>query len=88
MKQCGPQGDVLSAVLFNLYMTSLPEPSADVNVASYAEDITVVASGSEVAPIVRQVNGYLEDLGRWFEDRHLLLSAASSAATLFTTWNA
>ncbi|KAF2358864.1 Reverse transcriptase domain [Trinorchestia longiramus] len=36
-----PQGSVLSPTLFNLYMHDIPQPSENMHIASYADDITI-----------------------------------------------
>ena len=43
-----PQGEVLSYLLFNLYMRSLPTPPVNISLITYADDITVTTSGPHV----------------------------------------
>ena len=38
------QGGVISAMLFNIYMSKLPLPPKDINITSYADDITLTTS--------------------------------------------
>ena len=39
-----PQGGVLSPILFNIYTSDLPPPSAPVQVMAYADDITITST--------------------------------------------
>ena len=82
-----PQGGVLSPILFNLYLSSIPKPTNGVHLISYADDCTVFASGPEIAPICAKINAYLESLHEWLTHRKLELSASKSTVTLFTTFS-
>ena len=82
-----PQGGVLSPILFNIYMSKLPDPPANIGVVSYADDISILTTGPMIGPLAQHMNGYLDILARWLRDRHLTLSTAKSSVTLFTTWN-
>ena len=44
-KQGVPQGDVLSPLLFNYYVSKLPSPAPSVTIISYADDCTVTSTG-------------------------------------------
>ena len=79
-----PQGGVLSPCLFNIYMATAPLPPEDIKLVSYADDCTVLASGSTIADLDFKINQYLETLLKWLEDK-LELSPGKSLATLFTT---
>ena len=80
-----PQGGVLSPLLFNLYMSKIPLPPADIKLSSYADDCSVLSSGPKIAPLCVKLNSYLEKLNKFFNERNLQLSAPKSTATLFTT---
>ena len=43
-----PQGGVLSPILFNIYTTDLPPPSAPVQVMAYADDIIITFTHTQV----------------------------------------
>ena len=80
-----PQGGVFSPCLFNIYMATAPLPPGDIKLVSYADDCTVLASGSIIADLEFKINQYLGTLLKWFEDNKLELSPGKSSATLFLT---
>lgn len=85
MKQGVPQGGVLSPLLFNLYMSKMPQPTGSVKLVTYADDSNVLNSGQHIEPICKEINTYLNILDDWFKSRNLFISPAKSTATLFTT---
>ena len=85
MKQGVPQGGVLSPILFNLYMSKMPQPPANIKLVSYADDSNVLSSGIDIKDICKEINPYLATLDTWFKSRNLFISPAKSSATLFTT---
>ena len=82
-----PQGGVLSPVLFNLYMSSMPQPPSNIHLVSYADDSNVLSRGPHVEPVVRDLNKYLAVLDEWFKTRNLHISPSKSSATIFTTFS-
>ena len=85
VKQGVPQGGVLSPVLFNLYMSSMPTPPGNIKLVSYADDSNILNSGPVIDTVVKEINQYLDTLDTWFKSRNLFISPAKSSATLFTT---
>lgn len=86
VRQGVPQGGVLSPALFNLYLSSMPDPPDGIVLISYADDCQALASGSIISDICATLNPYLDVLAGWFRERKLEISAEKSTATLFTTW--
>ena len=85
-----PQGRVLSLALFNTYMSSMPTPPQNIEVVSYADDITIMASGVKPAtlcgPLSGPLSAYQDQLYHWMQECNLRLSAEKSTITLFTKW--
>ena len=87
MRQGVPQGGVLSPLLFNLYMSKMPQPPGDIQLVTYADDTTVQKSGPKHEPICQDINLYLNILDNWFKERNLFISPSKSSATIFTTFS-
>ena len=87
VRQGVPQGGVLSPLLFNLYMSSLPTPPGNIRIVSYADDCQVLNSGRYIDETCHEINPYLDQLTNWFKERSLEISAEKSMATVFTTFS-
>ena len=85
VKQGVPQGGVLSPLLFNLYMSTMPQPPGNIRLITYADDSNILGSGPKIRPVVKKINSYLKTLNVWFKGRNLAISPPKSSATLFTT---
>ena len=72
-------------MLFNIYMCKLPSPPKDINITSYADDITLSTSHTQVEKLRDMTTLYLNILHDSLESRKLKLSAEKSSATVFTT---
>ena len=83
-----PQGSIISPALFNAYIRDLPTPPEGVYIISYADDITLFSSGSDIPEITSRLNNYLDALSHFLENRQLIISAQKSSVTLFTPHNA
>ena len=87
VRQGVPQGGVLSPLLFNLYMSSLPTPPGNIKLVSYADDCQVLDSGPIIEDICHEINPYLNQLADWFKERSLEISAEKSTATVFVNFS-
>jgi len=79
-----PQGSVISPALFNAYVSDLPQPPTDINLISYADDITIYSSNSSVPAIEQSLNTYLQSVSTFLGGRKLMISAQKTTCTLFT----
>ena len=79
-----PQGAVLSPSLFNAYIGALPNPPDNISVVSYADDVTILATGPAVQPLCDNLNAYLPEVENFFKERSLIVSTV----TLFTPHSA
>ena len=79
-----PQGGVLSPILFNIYMSDLPNPPENVYLYSYADDITTLSLHHDIQTAQNQLQPYLEKIHKWTIDNDLKLNADKSTSTLFT----
>ncbi len=80
-----PQGSKLSPSLFSFYMADMPMPTEPVKRVSYADDITVWASGVQIPDLEKEINSYLAEMSSFLKDNSLLISAPKSTVTLFTS---
>ena len=87
VRQGVPQGGVLSPLLFNLYMSSMPLPPGKILLVSYADDCQVLNSDKKIRKACEEMNPYLNQLADWFQSRRLEISAEKSTATVFTTFS-
>ncbi|WP_333765075.1 reverse transcriptase domain-containing protein, partial [Streptomyces sp. IBSBF 2390] len=76
----------LSPLLFNIYMSKLPTPPEGIDIISYADDCTVMMSGTNLEHMCSSISAYLTTLKSWFNKRCLQYSTPKSIATLFTSW--
>ena len=83
-----PQGSIISPALFNAYIRDIPDPPANIHIISYADDITIFSSGTNIPQITEQLNIYLTTLSQFLKDRQLIISPQKSSVTLFTPDNA
>ncbi len=74
IKQGVPEGGVLFPLLFNFYISKLPQPPEGISVTSYADDCTILTSGNGIDGMCSKVNGHLSDVSRFFSARSLTLS--------------
>src|SRR5579872_1151287 len=82
-----PQGGVLSPTLFNLYMSDIPQPPVGVQLESYADDLTQMASHAEIQVAESALQPYLNDIFYWTVINDLQLNPTKSSCTLFSPHN-
>ncbi len=84
VKQGVLQGGVLSPVLFNLYIASMPAPPDNIKLVTFADDWKIINSCIHIGLIVKEIKSYLSILDEWFKGQNLFISPSKFSATLFT----
>ena len=79
-----PQGAVTSPILFNYYLRNLPNPPSNVQIIQYADDISIYATGKDIAELTRAINNYVPFVIDFLNNRELKVSPEKSTVTLFT----
>jgi ribonuclease HI len=81
-----PQGSVLAPLLFAIYIDPLRRCVPDgVNVAMYADDVTVWASSRRKAEAANKVQHAVDCVAAWSASRKMLLSRDKSVSAFFST---
>ncbi len=62
----------------------MPLPEPPVKIVSYADDITIYATGYNIRNLVTSINKYLSLLSTYFSNNKLNVSTDKSNVTLFT----
>ena len=62
IKQCVPQGCVLSPIFFNKYIGKMPITENDVKLTIYADNITLTTSNKPVIELKVQIDPYFNQL--------------------------
>ena len=77
------QGELVSSVLFSLYVNDMPVPSRHVELNLYADDTAIIASSRKPALLVRYLELYFIDLERWLRGWRIAINVSKSNAILF-----
>jgi len=78
-----PQGAVLSPLLFNIMMQDMPLDD-NVEIYTFADDITLACSGSDPAVVASNMQSYLDSLGWWFEEWKFTVNSTKTKMQYFT----
>lgn len=79
-----PQGSCISALLFSLFINSLPS-TLKCEYHMYADDLQIYLSGpiEEVDMLVRMINNDLDSIERWAADNNLFPNPKKTQAIIF-----
>ncbi|XP_044753620.1 uncharacterized protein LOC123313022 [Coccinella septempunctata] len=75
------QGSSLSPLLFDIYTASVAEE--DTLIVQFADDFCVISAGWDLQRICERVNGTLDNVSSWMNDRGLQLSPSKSKVLAF-----
>lgn len=78
-----PQGAVLSPVLFNIFLSSIPTHQ-DIQLYVYADDIAFFASNNDLHSLYQTLQNYLNTLESWLQNIHMTLNVKKSALIAFS----
>ena len=81
-----PQGSVLSPTLFNLYLHDIPTPPPNIQIASYADDVTITSIHHKAQDCTVQAQSYLDQLSHWLSTNRLKVAPSKSTCTLLTNY--
>ena len=79
-----PQSGVLSPTLFNIYTSDIPLPPKDVQITTYADDITITTSHTKHRKIKQIIQPYLCKIYKWAITNKLHINTDKTTTTLFT----
>ena len=79
-----PQGSILGAWLFLLYVNSLPQISNQFSTISYADDTTISTSGQNLENLTLKTNSELDKLSQWTISNKLTLNAEKTEFLIFS----
>lgn len=77
-----PQGSILSAVLFILYINSLSENFLPSEIVNYADDVNFIVTGGSSEMQVK-ASSLCERIQQWFRENRLVLNSSKSVAVSF-----
>jgi hypothetical protein len=73
------QGEIISPVLFSLYVNDMPSPSRHVKLALYADDTFIIATSRQPALLVKYLETYLGKLEWWLSQWRIAISSKAAA---------
>ena len=86
MKGGIPQGSALGPLLFLIYMNTLPSKIGDALLLQYADDTTLVCSGTDPATTAGVMNRQLASIYDWLVEHRMWLNVHKSRVMWFQVW--
>ena len=83
MKGGVPQGSALGPLLFLIYMNALPLQITNGLLAQYADDTTLICSGSSVSDTAAVMTSQLQLVNKWIVDSKMKLNIQKSSVMWF-----
>ena len=75
---------MLSPTLFYIYTSDTPTPLAPVKLTTYADDITIKSTHSDINIAKGNIQSYLHEIHTWTRTNNLILNPDNTTCTLFT----
>ena len=79
-----PQGSVLGPLLFNIYINDMHKLSEQFSYIQFADDTTLLMSGSDIGILINSVNSQLSLFTRWAQINRLSLNISKTKFMIFT----
>ena len=79
-----PQGGVLFPILFNIYTSDIPLPPKDVQITTYTNNITIIASHTKHRKTQQLIQPFLHKIYEWATTNNLYIKTDKITTTLFT----
>ena len=80
-----PQDGVLSPTLFNIYTSDIPLPPKNVQITTYADDITITASSTKQRKAQQLIQQYLHKIfHKWATTNNLRMNTNKATIALYT----
>ena len=77
-----PQGAIISPILFNIMVSDLPKQQ-DIEIISYADDITLVTTSTNINTAKKNMQAYLNTLVNYFNSWGMQLNPGKSKMQVF-----
>lgn len=78
-----PQGSLLGPILYNIFVSDMPEPPTGGLQLLYADDVILAMSGPRASTLTSRINTHLEELHRYFSMWGLKLNVGKCTAVVF-----
>ncbi|KAI5731462.1 hypothetical protein M8J77_010354 [Diaphorina citri] len=82
-----PQGSVLGPLLFLLYMNDITSADPSAHVTLFADDTTILVSGSDLNNALLKSAEVISNIQKWFKSNKLSLNESKTSYLYFTTSN-
>jgi hypothetical protein len=76
------QGEIVSAVLFGLYVNDIPTPPRHVELSQYADDTALISTSRDPSLLVGYLDVYLGRLELWIRSWRIAINVSKSTAVL------
>lgn len=85
---CGvPQGSILGPLLFNVFINDVADIDPKAHLVMYADDITLLLSGTKLDDIIIISNEVLSKLSRWAQLNDMKINPSKTKAVIFCALN-